>query len=212
MSYLFKTLLISLSLLYFTACSSKNEVKINEQMKSFSLYKNVVVLSAPKTVPSPFSLNLGLGGSLSRHVGVNVGTVLRPDISNDEALNLEKSIAVNNISLENIVKEEFSKQMKNDSYYKNKYVAFGADYTVHLFIPKLVIDSSLFNSNATIKIFIDLEILNKNSDVIYSNSVVNDSFSYNESTLLNNKTILQKALFDSVEKSIAQLIIDMKRS
>ncbi|MGB1227662.1 MAG: hypothetical protein ACPG9K_07175, partial [Poseidonibacter sp.] len=122
MTYFFKTLFI-IPILFFTACSSKNEVKINEQMKSFSLYKNVVILSAPKTVPSPFSVGLGLGGSLSRHVGVSVGTVLRPDISNDEALNLEKSIAIHNISLQDMIKKEFSNQMKNDSYYKNKYVA-----------------------------------------------------------------------------------------
>lgn len=211
MTYFFKTLFI-IPILFFTACSSKNEVKINEQMKSFSLYKNVVILSAPKTVPSPFSVGLGLGGSLSRHVGVSVGTVLRPDISNDEALNLEKSIAIHNISLQDMIKKEFSNQMKNDSYYKNKYVAFGSDYTIHLFVPKYIIDSSLFSSNARIKIFIDLEILNKNSDVIYTSRVVNESFSYIESSLLNNKKILQKALLNSIEKSISELIINMKRS
>ena len=211
MQYISKILLLSIALL-FTACSSKNEVKINEQMNSFSLYKNVVILSAPKTVPSPFSIGLGMGGSISRHVGINVGTVIRPDIQNDEALDLEKSIAVNNISLENIIKEEFSSSMRNDNYYKHKYVAFGADYTVHLFIPKYIIDKSMFTSNAFIKVFIDLEIVNKNGDVIYSDWAVNESKYYCENSLLNNKLVLEEALKSSISKSIKELILSMKRS
>ena len=211
MQYISKILLLSIALL-FTACSSKNEVKINEQMNSFSLYKNVVILSAPKTVPSPFSIGLGMGGSISRHVGINVGTVIRPDIQNDEALDLEKSIAVNNISLENIIKEEFSSSMRNDNYYKHKYVAFGADYTVHLFIPKYIIDKSMFTSNAFIKVFIDLEIVNKNGDVIYSDRAVNESKYYRENSLLNNKLVLEEALKSSISKSIKELILSMKRS
>jgi hypothetical protein len=211
MKYILNILLLSIALL-FTACSSKNEVKINEQMNSFSLYKNVVILSAPKTVPSPFSIGLGLGGSISRHVGINVGTVIRPDIQNDEALDLEKSIAVHNVSLQNLIKNEFSFQMKNDTYYKNKYVAFGADYTVHLFIPKYIIDKSMFTSNAYIKVFVDLEIVNKNGDVIFSESAVNESKYYKESTLLNNKVVLEKALKDSISKSIKELIFSMKNN
>lgn len=211
MKYISNILLLSIVLL-FTACSSKNEVKINEQMNSFSLYKNVVILSAPKTVPSPFSIGLGLGGSISRHVGINVGTVIRPDIQNDEALDLEKSIAVHNVSLQNLIKNEFSSQMKNDTYYKNKYVAFGADYTVHLFIPKYIIDKSMFTSNAYIKVFVDLEIVNKNGDVIFSESAVNESKYYKESTLLNNKVVLEKALKDSISKSIEELIFSMKNN
>lgn len=211
MTYLLKILLL-LPLVFFTACSSKNEVKINEAMNSFSLYKNVVILSAPSTVPSPISFGLGVGSNISRHVGINMGTVIRPDIQNDEALDLEKSIAIHNISLQDIIKQEFSEQMRNDAYYKNKFVAFGADYTVHLFVPKFIIDSAMLSSNASLKVFIDLEILNKNSDVIYRSSAVNESFSYKEDSLLNNKVILEKALKDSVEKSISELIINMKRS
>lgn len=211
MKYISKIILLLLALL-FTACSSKNVVKINEQMNSFSLNKNVVILSAPKTIPSPFSVGLGMGGNIFRHVGISVGTVIRPDIQNDEALDLEKSIAVNNISLQDLIKEEFSSSMKNDSYYKNKYVAFGADYTVHLFVPKYIIDKSMLTSNAHIRVFIDLEIVNKNGDVIYSDSAVNESKYYRENSLLNNKQLLEEALRSSISKSIKELILSMKRS
>jgi len=211
MAYFFKILFL-LPLLVFTACSSKNELKINDEINSFSLYKNVVILSAPKTVASPISIGLGLGSSISRHVGISMGTSFRPEISNDEALDLERSMALHNISLENIIKNEFTLQMKNDEYYKNKFVPFGANYTIHLFIPKFVIDKSLFTSNANLKVYIDLEILNKNTDIIYTDSVVNESFLYKEDSLLNNKMVLEKALTDSVKKSINELISNMKKS
>ena len=112
MKYFFKAL-IFLLVIFFSACSSKSEIRINDEMNSFSLAKKVMILSAPKTVPSPFSIGLGLGGNITRHVGINMGTVLRPDISNDEALDLERSVAIHNISLKNILRNEFSKQMKN---------------------------------------------------------------------------------------------------
>jgi len=211
MAYFFKILFL-LPLLVFTACSSKNELKINDEINSFSLYKNVVILSAPKTVASPISIGLGLGSSISRHVGISMGTSFRPEISNDEALDLERSMALHNISLENIIKNEFTLQMKNDEYYKNKFVPFGANYTIHLFIPKFVIDKSLFTSNANLKVYIDLEILNKNTDIIYTDSVVNESFLYKEDSLLNNKMVLEKALTDSIKKSINELISNMKKS
>lgn len=211
MKYISNILLLSIILL-FTACSSKNVIKINEQMNTFSLYKNVVILSAPKTVPSPFSVGLGVGGSLSRHVGISMGTVFRPDVQNDEALDLERSIAIHNVSLQNIVKDEFSKGMRNDDYYKNKYTAFGADYQVHLFIPKYIIDKSMLTANAYVKIFLDLEIVNRNGDVIYSDRVVNDSKYYREDDLLNNKVLLEDALRGSIQKSIQELILNMKKS
>ncbi|MAD43257.1 MAG: hypothetical protein CL623_12825 [Arcobacter sp.] len=211
MKYISNILLLSI-ILVFTACSSKNVIKINEEMNTFSLYKNVVILSAPKTVPSPFSVGLGVGGSLSRHVGVSMGTVFRPDIQNDEALDLERSIAIHNVSLQDIVKDEFSKGMKNDAYYKNKYVAFGANYQVHLFVPKFIIDKSILTSNAYVKVFLDLEIVNRNGDVIYSDRVVNDSTYYKEDSLLNNKVLLEDALRKSIKKSIQELILNMKKS
>jgi len=210
MSYFYKILFI-FPLIFFTACASKNKINIKEEINSISLYKNVVVLSAPNTVPSPLSFGLGVGQSLSKHVGISMGTVIRPEVSNDEALDLEKSMALYDISLSNLVKMQFSEQMENDDYYSDKFVPFGANYTIHLFVTKYIIDTSIFSSNANIKIFIDLEILNKNSDVIYRDSVVSNSLTYKESSLLNNKAILEKALKESVFISIDNLITNMKR-
>jgi len=203
---------IFLIILFFTACSSKNQIKINKHMNSFSLNKDVVILSVPKTIPSPYSIGLGVGGNLSRHMGINIGTVIRPNIRNDEALNLERSIAIHNISLEDIVINEFSNAMENDNYYKNKYVAFGADYEVYLFVPKYIINKAILTSNAYLKIFLDLEIVNKNGNVIYSDSVVNDSKYYREDSLLNNKLLLEDALRNSIKKSIEILVLNMKKS
>ena len=203
---------ILLIILFFTACSSKNQIKINKHMNSFSLNKDVVILSVPKTIPSPYSIGLGVGGNLSRHMGINIGTVIRPNIRNDEALNLERSIAIHNISLEDIVINEFSNAMENDNYYKNKYVAFGADYEVYLFVPKYIINKAILTSNAYLKIFLDLEIVNKNGNVIYSDSVVNDSKYYREDSLLNNKLLLEDALRNSIKKSIETLVLNMKKS
>jgi len=211
MKYILNILLLSIILL-FTACSSKDTIKINKKIKTFSLYKKVVISSVAKTVPGPFSIGLGVGRSLSRHVGISMGTVIRPDVENDEALDLEKSIAIHDVSLEDIIKDEFSKGMRNDTYYKNKYVAFGADYQVHLFVPKYIIDKSILTSNAYVKVFLDLEIVNKNADVIYRDRVVNDSKYYREDSLLNNKVLLEDALRTSIQKSIQELILNMKKS
>lgn len=207
----FLKMLVFLPLLVFTACSSKSQVNINEEMNTFSLHDKVVILKAAKNVPSPFSIGLGLGG-ISNHIGLGVSTAFRPNMTNDEGLDLGNSVAVHELSLENIVTEEFSQQMKNDEYYKNKYVYSEANYIVYLFVPKFIIDKSLFTSDATLKVYITLEILNKNNDVVYSDAVVNESFSEKEDSLLNNKVILEKALQDSVAKSISELIINMKKN
>ncbi len=211
MKYISKIIFLSIALL-FTACSSKNSININKEIKSFSLNKNVVILSALKTVKSPFSVGLGLGGTLSRHVGVNVGTVINPDISNDEALNIEKGLALHNISLGNIIKQEFSRQMENDSFYKNKFVAFGSDYKIYLSVPKYTLDSSLFTDNAYLKVFINLEILNKDNQIIYSTNAVDEITTVKENILLNNKNILTQAVEKSVRKTVVKLINDMKNN
>lgn len=210
MTYFLKILLV-LPLLVFTACSSKSQVNINQEMDTFSLHEKVVVLKAAKNVPSPFSIGLGLGG-IANHIGLGVSTAFRPKMTNDEGLDLGSSVAIHDVSLENIVIDAFSQQMKNDEYYKNKYIDSESLYTIHLHIPKFIIDKSLFTSDATLKVYIALEIVNKNNDVVYSDVAVNESFSEKEDSLLNNKEILEKALQDSVEKSISELILTMKKS
>jgi hypothetical protein len=194
----------------FTGCSSKDSININKDIKSFSLNKEVVISSVPRTVKSPISVGLGLGGTIFRHVGVNVGTVINPKISNTDALNLERSLSKYNISVSNIVKNEFSNQMINDTFYKDKFVAFGSDYTIYLYVPKYTLESSLFNSNGYVKVYIDLEILDNNSQVIYSSSEVSEVQTAKENMLLNNKMILEKAFNTSVKITVKKLIRGMK--
>lgn len=211
MKHISKILFFSV-LLLFTACGSKNKVKINEEMNSFHLDKNISIYKAAQTVPSAFSIGLGMGGNISSNVGVGVGTVIRPNVRNSEALDIERSIFVHNISLENIVKEEFSTAMQNDVYYKNKYVAFGSDYKVRLLIPKYIIENSIFSSNENVKVYLDARIINKNGNIIYSESFVNKSKDYPQNSILNDKKTLEDALRNSIQKSIFQLIFKMKKN
>lgn len=211
MKHISKILFFSV-LLLFTACGSKNKVKINEEMNSFHLDKNISIYKAAQTVPSAFSIGLGMGGNISSNVGVGVGTVIRPNVRNSEALDIERSIFVHNISLENIVKEEFSTAMQNDVYYKNKYVAFGSDYKVRLLIPKYIIENSIFSSNENVKVYLDARIINKNGNIIYSESFVNKSKDYPQNSILNDKKNLEDALRNSIQKSIFQLIFKMKKN
>lgn len=197
--------------LIFTGCTSKKSININKDIKSISLNKDVGVSSVPRSVRSPFSIGLGLGGNVFRHVGVNVGTVINPTISNDDALNLERTLSRHNISISNIVKKEFSNEMKNDNFYKNKFVAFGSDYTIYLYVPKYTLESSVFNSNGYLKVYIDLEILDKNTQVVYSGSDVSEVQTVKESMLLSNKSILEKALVSSVNQTVRKLISNMKK-
>lgn len=202
--------LLGLSILLFTACSSKNSININKEIKSISLNKDVIIVSAPRTVKSPISIGLGLGGTIFRHVGVSVGTVINPNISNDKALNIERSLSLNNISLGNIIKNEFSRQMQNDSFYRNKFVAFGSNYKIYLSVPKYTLESSVFNDNGYLKIYIDLEILNQDNQIVYSTSAVDEIITVRESMLLNNKSILVQAISKSVSNTVLKLINNMK--
>lgn len=215
MKFILKTFLLSLVLL-FTACSSKKEVKINKEINSFSLNRNIVVASVPKTVKSPISINLGLGGYVSKHVGIHMGTSVRPDISNDDGVNLQKGISKYSISLRNLIKTEFKKQMENDEYYKNKFVPFGADYTIHLSVAKYEFDDSLFSAKSHVKIYLELRILNKNDDVIYTdiqvNSIDSNEVKYTQAEILRSHFILTKILNQSISNSVFKLIKHMKEN
>lgn len=208
--------LFFVSMFLFSACTSKNEIKINEQINSISLDNNVVIGSVPRTVKSPISIGLGLGGYISNHVGIHVGTSIRPDISNDDALRLERAIAINNLSLSSLVKEEFKKQMDRDPYYKNKFVPFGSDYKIHLYVSKYYLDTATFSSKAQVKIAIEIRIFNKFDEVIYEdiqeNKVYSKDYIFNENEILNSREILEKVINEALQKAIANIIMKMKRS
>jgi hypothetical protein len=213
LKYFYQISFISCVLL-FTACSSKQIININ-QIESFSLSNQIVIANTPRTVPSPISVGLGVGGIVSRHVGIGVSTSIRPNISNDENVQLERSLALNNISLGNIIEAEFKNQMTNDAFYKNKFVPFGADYTIYLYVPSYSLENAFFSSKAQVEIEINLRILNRNDEIVYEDNQKNIFYSkdyiYDENQILTNSNILQKVMTTAVRNSIAKLIIEMKK-
>ena len=215
MKYL-NIVLVFFTLVFFTACSSKEELKINDKMNSFSLDNNVVIGYVPKKVRGPVTIGLGLGGYISRHVGISVGTSITPDISNDDALRLERAIALNNLYLPNLVKDEFKRQMQNDPYYKNKFVAFGSDYTIHLYVPKYYLDGATFSSKAQVKVILQIQIFNKYDELIYEdvqeNETYSDDYIFSENEILNSREVLQKVINEALQKTIANIIMEMKRN
>ena len=202
--------------IFFVACSSKPQIKINEKINSISLYEEVVIGNTPKTVPSPVSVGLGLGGFVSNSVSVGVGTSFRPELSNDQALVLTRSFAINNLSLATLIKDEFKSQLKNDSVYKDKFVPFGSDFVIHVFVPKYLLETAVFSQKAQIKMFIEIRILNKFNDIIYEdvqeNEFYSQDFIYTKDEILNSKEALQKATNLAIKQTIARLILKLKKS
>ncbi len=208
------TILIVLLSLSFTACTSKNKVRINDKINSISLNKNIIISKVPKTIKGSITIGFGLGGQVSRHVGFSMGTSVTPDVENTEALVLEKAININNISLSDLIFKEFDSQMKNDTFYKNKYVPFGSNYEIHLFVHKYYLDDDIFSSKANIKIEITAKILNNQNKILYETRQKNTSLSslYQSNKILNSKEILIKSLNISIKDVLAKIIDDMKKN
>ncbi len=208
--------LLVVVVLFFTSCSSKPYMNVNEKINSISLYEEVVIRAVPKTVPSPVSVGLGVGGAVSNSVGIGVGTSFRPELSNDEALVLERSFAINNLSLATLIKDEFKSQLKNDSVYKDKFVPFGSDFVIHVFVPKYSVETVIFSPKAQIKMFIEIRILNKFNEIVYEDIQENEFFSqdflYTQNEILNSKEALEKATYLAIRQTIARLILKMKKS
>jgi len=199
----------------FTACSSKQIVSINK-IESFSLSNHIIIASIPRTVKGPVSFGIGLGGAISRNVGVGVGTSIHPDVSNSEAVQLERSLALNNVSLENIIENEIKTQFKNDEYYKNKFVPFGAAYTMFVYVPKYSLEEKFFSSKAQIQIEINLRIKNNNNQIVYEDSqkniIYSKDYKYDEKEILTNANILIEVVKTAVQNSVAELISEMKKN
>lgn len=215
MKYLLNVLLLTFILL-FTSCSSKNEIDINKNIKSFSLDKNITIIRPAKTISSPISVGLGVGGQIARFVGIGIGTSIRPSISNDKALVLQKSLALHNVSLSNLIKDEFTSLMTNDEIYKDKFVSFGSEYTIHLLVAKSIIQTPVFSSKAQIQMQIQVQILNRNGETVYDdiaeNSLEDENYIYKKSMILNNAKILETSVLKAVNLTLAQLIKQMKKN
>ncbi|MDD2896741.1 MAG: hypothetical protein PHG81_12060 [Aliarcobacter sp.] len=202
--------------IFFCSCASKQQFNINEKINSISLYDEVLIANTPRTVPSPVSVGLGIGGPISSNVGIGVGTSFRPELSNNEAFALQRAYALNNFSLEELIKNEFKAQMTNDSLYKDKFVPFGSDFVIHLYVPKYTFETLMFSPKGQIKIFIEIRILNKFGDVVYEDVQVNElytkEFIYTEGEVISSREALEKATYLAVRQTIARLILQMKKS
>lgn len=210
----FQIVFLSGIVLFFTACSQKKEISINKQITSISLDDEIYIAGTPKTVKSPFSINLGVGGRVARHVGIHVGTTVRPDIPNNDGVNLQKGIKLHDIALDSLIKLEFKRQMSNHPIYKDIFVPFGSDYKVYLAVSKYEFDDSLFSQKTHIKIYMELKVIDKFGNILYENKDVNtidsNKVQYTQGEILRSTNLLTKTLNESISNVIAKLIIDMK--
>lgn len=204
--YFFKYSLLFTTILFLTACSSTNQINFNKQIKSISLNDYVVVSQPAQTVKSPVSLNLGFGGYVSKHVGIHVGSSVRPDIKNSEGLNFQRALQKYNISLEDKIKDSFAKQMSEDSFYKNRFVPFGADTIINLYVKKYEIDESFFAKTAYMKIYMQVRIVNTNGQELYVKDLVNETDVLKEDFRLTDVFINKSQFLKLLESSIYNLI------
>lgn len=198
----------------FTACSSKQNLNINE-INTISLNENIVVAGVPETYNSPVSVGLGLGGALSSHVGIGLNTFFTPKFANNKDLKLQDSFHKNNISISNLIGNEFKSQMKNDEIFRNKFVNFGSDYTIYLFVPKYTLETATFSSKAQLNIDIQMKVLDKDNKIIYENIKDNILFShnyiYNKDEIFYSKDALLQTANLAIKQVVARLILEMKK-
>lgn len=197
---------------FFGACSSKQNLN---EIKTISLNNNIIIAGVQASNPSPVSLGIGLGGMASSHVGIGVNTIFNPTISNNQDLKLQDSFFRNNISLAHLIENEFNSQMRNDEVFKDKFVNFGSQYTIYLFIPKYSLEKQFFSSKAQVKLDIEMKILDSNNKVIYENSKDNILFSHNyiysEDEIFFSKENLLQVSNLAIKQVIARLILEMKK-
>ena len=202
----FKYIFLGIVVLFTIGCSSKNQVSFNKELKSISLNDYVVVSQPAQTVKSPVSINLGFGGYVSKHVGIHVGSSVRPDIKNSEGLNFQRALEKFDVSLEDKIKESFSRQMKNDSFYKHRFVPFGADTIINLYVKKYEIDESFFSKNAYMKIYMQVRVVNTNGQELYVKDLVNETNVSKNSHSLSDVFINKRDFLQLLEASINNLI------
>lgn len=202
-------------IIFFISCSSK-QLNLDE-INSISLNNNIIVAGVTnETYHSPVSVGVGIGSMILPHVGIGLGTSFFPTFSNNEDLRLQDTFYKNNISLASLIENEFKLQMKNDEVFKNRFVSFGSDYTIYLFVPKYSLETATFSSKAQIKIEIELKVLDKNNKIIYEetkdNILFSDGYTFNESEILYSKEALLKASNLAIRQVVLRLILGMKKS
>lgn len=214
MKYLNLTFLVFI-ITFFSACSFKQPLNLNE-INSISLNKNIVVAGIPQTYQTPISVGIGVGGMVSSHVGVGINTFFNPRFSNNEDLRLQDSFYKNGIQIASLIENEFTFQMKNDELFKNRFVSFGSDYVIYLFVPKYSLQKATFSSKAQIKMTIELKVLDKNNKVIYEdkkdNILFSEDFIFDEIQILQSKEALEKASNLAIRQVVTRLILQMKKN
>lgn len=214
MKYLLNQTLLICIVLFFVSCSSK-QLKVSE-INSISLNSNIIVAGVPKTYRSPVSVGLGVGGMIAPHVGIGLGTSFFPTFSNNEDLKLQDAFNKNSISLASLIENEFKLQMKSDEVFKNRFVSFGSDYTIYLFVPKYSLETATFSSKAQMQIKIEIKVLDRNNKIIYEdtkdNILFSDNYIFNESEILYSKEALLKASNLAIKQVVLRLILDMKKN
>ncbi|MGM0518507.1 MAG: hypothetical protein ACQERD_02560 [Campylobacterota bacterium] len=211
----FKYIFLTFLVFFVVGCTSKNQPNFNNNLTSISLSDDILVAQTPKTVKSPVSLNLGFGGYIFKNMGVHIGSSVTPDIKNSKGLNFQKALQKFNISLESEIKEEFTKQMRSDNFYKDKYVPFGANNSIHLHVIKYEIDKSLFTNNAYMKIYMQLKVINEKNEQLYSETLVNEtnlsSNNYKLSEVFLKRELFLELLHSCVSNLIKKHIKSMKK-
>ena len=202
----FKYIFLGITVLFFVGCSSKNQVSFNKQLQSISLNETIIVARPAQTVKSPVSLNLGLGGYISKHVGIHVGSSVRPDIKNSEGLNFQRALEKFDISLGDKIKTSFKRKMSEDSFYKNRFVPFGSDTIINLYVKKYEIDESFFSRNAYMKIYMQVRVVNTNGQELYINELVNETNISQKSYSLSDVFVNKRAFLQLLESSINNLV------
>ena len=213
MKYLNYIFFICLSLL-LSACSTKQDINISK-INSLSL-SNITVAGVKESYKSPISFGIGVGGMISRHVGVGINSSFIPAFSNNEDLRMQDSYYRNNISLSNLIENELKFQMNNDDVFKNKFVYFGSDYYIYLFVSKYSLENELFSSKAQLSFTIELRIVDRENKIVYEdkkdNILFSDNYIYNEEEIFYSKDALIKASNLAIRQVIARLILEMKKN
>lgn len=209
-----KLIYLFCTILFLSACSSKQNLNLDE-INSISLNNNILVVGVPLSTPSPVSFGIGFGGMASSNLGIGVNSIFNPTIPNTQDLKLQDSFYRNNISFEKLIENEFKSQMQNDEIFKDKFVQFGSDYIIYLFVPNYSLKTQLFSSKVQLKLDLEIKILNKNNQLIYQNSKDNILFSnnyiYSEDEILYSKDALIQTANLAIKQVIARLILEIKK-
>lgn len=208
-----KYLLVFL-VLFFTACSSKNQIDINKNSKTLSIQKEVYVKKIPASKISPVTIGLGIGGLISKHVGINVNTRFRPTIDNSESLEVENNLQKHKIFLGKLVRTSFIEILKNDELYKNRLVSFNSDYKIYLSVLDYSLSSSLLSQNVEAKIEIKIKILDRNDNLVYETIEVSKTDKkhqiHSKEEILYSKELLETAFIKAIKSSLNKIVRKLK--